>query len=853
MKTLKGTIPLLCLAALAWSSPAFAQTVPFKLYITELWQLDVDQDIGIGVIGDFYAKVTINGVEHDNKQGGDGACNDESSTGLIVPLQLFKNFKKIPECQVSTPWVFSQQVPAGQPVHVRIQIFDTDTLFDDEADLKVGDGDAINIDVNPFSGTWTGDITSPQNCSRPGLNLGGNNANVCWQAGFDTDDDGLLDSWEKFGVDTDNDGLTDIDLHALGADPLRKDVFVEADFLRASTHTHAPNKDAIERVVASFANAPISNPDGTTGVQLHVDTGPLYGAGLRFPVTGPAGVVGTYGDLDGGGSVIAETVDTEIIDAFGKGKGPGAKFEDLKAANFDPLREPIFRYVIFGHQTNGRFAKNDCTTGVANPTRRDFLVTLGGIDLDGNPCWGTVGPFSVGSSAQQSGTFMHELGHALSLQHGGNDNVNDKPNYLSVMNYSFQECKVPTTAGVVPGGCDYSRLVLGKLLDPLDETNLDECVGLGGGLTGKVDWNGNKIFEGESRCGLIFANATADVNNDGVCISPGPNGRPDTAEAGDDKIKEFRVNDGPNRFCQTTAKPGSDDVQVVAVGDTPNQPDVLKSFDDWDNLSFSLIESSGGGGTGAFDPAQEADPRTIADSRRFMGDLMAPHITVDQTGPASAKPGDVLNYSVKIANTGRGPAMAAVLQEKSPDGTVTTTDLGTITVDSELTRPRSFTVPANACPGSFTNASASLNFTDFPGQEFTASATTPLQILDVAAPTFDVSLSPDILWEPSHDLIEITATIAVNDNCDRNPTVTLVSITSNEPESGFLGQGDKAPDIDGAAFGTDDRTFFVRAERGTGQGRTGRVYSVTYRVTDKSGNATTKTATVTVPNSQGDN
>ncbi|HEX2455273.1 MAG TPA: hypothetical protein VHI99_16360 [Vicinamibacterales bacterium] len=193
MKTLKRTIPLLCLATLAWSSPAFAQnqTVPFKLYITELWQLDVDQDIGIGVIGDFYAKVTINGVEHDNKQGGDGACNDESSTGLIVPLQLFKNFKKIPECQVSTPWVFSQQVPAGQPVHVRIQIFDTDTLFDDEADLKVGAGDAINIDVNPFSGTWTGDITSPQNCSRPGLNLGGNNANVCWQAGFDTDDDGF--------------------------------------------------------------------------------------------------------------------------------------------------------------------------------------------------------------------------------------------------------------------------------------------------------------------------------------------------------------------------------------------------------------------------------------------------------------------------------------------------------------------------------------------------------------------------------------------------------------------------------------------------------------------------------------
>lgn len=33
---------------------------------------------------------------------------------------------------------------------------------------------------------------------------------------------------------------------------------------------------------------------------------------------------------------------------------------------------------------------------------------------------------------------MHELGHNLGLRHGGDENTNDKPNYLSVMNYLYQ-------------------------------------------------------------------------------------------------------------------------------------------------------------------------------------------------------------------------------------------------------------------------------------------------------------------------------------------------------------------------------------------------------------------------------
>src|SRR6185369_4859250 len=38
----------------------------------------------------------------------------------------------------------------------------------------------------------------------------------------------------------------------------------------------------------------------------------------------------------------------------------------------------------------------------------------------------------------EAGIVMHELGHNLGLRHGGFEDTNYKPNYLSVMNYAFQ-------------------------------------------------------------------------------------------------------------------------------------------------------------------------------------------------------------------------------------------------------------------------------------------------------------------------------------------------------------------------------------------------------------------------------
>ena len=117
-------------------------------------------------------------------------------------------------------------------------------------------------------------------------------------------------------------------------------------------------------------------------------------------------------------------------------------------------------------------------------------------------------------------------------------------------------------------------------------------------------------------------------------------------------------------------------------------------------------------------------------------------------------------------------------------------------------------------------------------------------VVDTTPPQLAVSVSPDRLRPPSHRLETITATITASDTCDTAPTIRLVSITSNEPDNG-LGDGDQPNDVQGAAFGTDDRQFQLRRERSGNGG--GRVYTIIYSATDDSGNTTLERATVTVP------
>jgi hypothetical protein len=232
----------------------------------------------------------------------------------------------------------------------------------------------------------------------------------------DTDGDSLPDDWEING----HNGIT-----LVGANPMRKDIYVEMDYMTRATATNGlgPNASVISRIVAVFAAAPVSNPDGSTGITLHLEVGNEV------------------------------TYDADLYPYL-------TEFNNIKAANFNSAKASMYRYMVWANGHSG-----GTSSGVAmGIPHTDFVVTLGK--------WNTN---AGGTDDQKVGTFIHELGHTIGLRHGGNDDKNNKPNYFSVMNYRFQ------TIGVYRNGAwgnfDYQRFAVPNI----DETKLNEPNGINAG------------------------------------------------------------------------------------------------------------------------------------------------------------------------------------------------------------------------------------------------------------------------------------------------------------------------------------------------------------------------------------
>jgi len=150
----------------------------------------------------------------------------------------------------------------------------------------------------------------------------------------------------------------------------------------------------------------------------------------------------------------------------------------------------------------------------------------------------------------------------------------------------------------------------------------------------------------------------------------------------------------------------------------------------------------------------------------------------------------------------------------------------------------------SASPGlSLGNHAITLRVTDHSGAMNTESMT--LAVADTGRPSLSVTLSHDLLWPPTHQMVAVHASVHAEDACGATQVV-LASILSDEPEDA-PGEADGATlhDVQGAAIGTPDFDFLLRAERSnTGDGR---IYSVSYKATDASGNAIWTTRKVTVP------
>lgn len=266
---------------------------------------------------------------------------------------------------------------------------------------------------------------------------------------------------------------------SLGADPNHKDIFVQINYaseaLRQSTSC-----SELDAIVAAFANAPVPNPDGTTGIALHIDAGiscPSRSYNLGGSPTFDAGPCPDFGTLNRVAELPESRVGTFHVAAFGPTCGQGG---------------------------------NAAGTGTLHGTRMTVFT-------DG-PSFAHI--------------LMHELGHNLGLDHP----FPGQPNRISTMNSLLA---VSDTGNGFTEILDYQRFSL----PALDESNLSEeagisappeahrfyiqhfCAGIGPNGTfvsawpgdGSIDWNCNSppiLLPGESPT-IDPGTVIADVNGDG--------------------------------------------------------------------------------------------------------------------------------------------------------------------------------------------------------------------------------------------------------------------------------------------------------------------------------------------------
>lgn len=321
----------------------------------------------------------------------------------------------------------------------------------------------------------------------------------------DTDADGLADSWETTGIDADGDHTPDLTLP--GANPKHKDIYLEIDHMTDHVLRSAARQDVID----AFAAAPVQNPDGSTGLTMHIEEDEEITH--RDDVTTWSG-----------------------FDAIKPGTF-GTPAQRASAAVLNAKRK-AYHYVILGHRRD-----SGNSSGRAEIHGNDVFVTLG------DPAWGLndSGTHRIGTRTEQAGTLMHELGHNLGLDHGGDKDVNCKPNYISIMSYTFQMRQIPQADGTRK--LDYSR----QKLNTLNEAELKEKDGVGDAGTNFTFWSADGGAGGLSS---ERANGGLDWNESNALD--------------DAPVKHIDINNLGFNGCRAT----------------PDE--TLEGYDDWANLDLNF-------------------------------------------------------------------------------------------------------------------------------------------------------------------------------------------------------------------------------------------------------------------------
>lgn len=423
----------------------------------------------------------------------------------------------------------------------------TGIVFGPDMNLYVGSGEGAGASsVKRYNGQ-TGAYIDDYVPASTGLNfptfLAFSQDQSCPQSVRDSDGDGIPDCWELNGVNINGSHLS-----FPGANPYHKDIFVELDWMPG----WQPTQTALNDVIAAFANAPVNNLDGTTGINLNIEldeqitTNPLYPTNqwITFaPCAYPSAPTPDFGDLQN------------------QWFGTATERSDPNAAALLKTKAEIYHYGIFAFGL-----LNTGYSGCAALPGRIFTVSLGG--------WG----FGNTTSTEEA-SLMHELGHNLGLWHGGleDDPVNQnsyncKPNYLSVMSYSREYDGV----WVANRPLDYSRKALPTLYKVLAVGSqmypgLDETQGIG--------------FVPNARTFYTCPDSVAQMKN--VDASGAIDWDCDGSATGTSV-----VNQAINQLYWTDSQRQQ---HFLCTGDG----NVLQGYDDWDNLQLNFNGPSSGAGGAA--------------------------------------------------------------------------------------------------------------------------------------------------------------------------------------------------------------------------------------------------------------
>jgi hypothetical protein len=244
--------------------------------------------------------------------------------------------------------------------------------------------------------------------------------------------------------------------------------------------------------------------------------------------------------------------------------------------------------------------------------------------------------------------------------------------------------------------------------------------------------------------------------------------------------------------------------------------------------TVSVSQSSNGGAGSTASPLIITRTYTATDSAGLTASASQTITVIDDTPPAITCPADItvnaptgtcsasVNFTVMASDNCSVPSVVTGKASGSVFPLGTTTVVATATDAASNSRSCSFTVT----------------------------------VKDVGAPVITTNGQTITLWPPNHKYATVKVTDLVAsavDTCDPGVgigSVRIAGVTSDEPNNSG-GDGNTTNDI---LIAADCKSVQLRSERmGNGNGR---VYTITFKVTDASGNVSTATAKVTVPHSQ---